>query len=341
MKTHRFGGAGRWLAALVCLATGLTIGCTSGSPGVLEGTPTGASAASAPVETRRDAASPTARPSTATWAAPIVDVFDVGGSGWAMTESGGDLWVQVDPPVDAIVRLDPETGAATLAVSAGHKPESGPEGLWVLGGGWVARIDPTSGEEDLRIPMGGGFALADGAAWLVNDAGLHRIDPMTGTVEKPVPLDSAFECANPKELAIAFESAWLSCKEGHVVRIDIATGMTTSIATGLGAHSFAVTEDGVWVTNYQANTVSRIDSATNAVTTIKDVGHGVGITTGAGWVWASTRTGIARIDPATASIVEEIHLGPGEYYELVWDEGIIWVSTRGPQVLKVDPSKAE
>ena len=339
MTTHRFGGAGRWLAALVCVTTSLTIGCTSGSPGEPEGTPTGASAASAPVETRRAAASPTARPSTSTWAAPIIEVFDVGGSGWAMTKSGGDLWVQVDPPVDAIVRLDLATGSATSAVPAGHKAESGPEGLWVLGGGWLSRIDPASGKEDLRIPMGGAFALGDGVAWLLNDGGLHRIDVATGTVGEPVPLDGAFQCANTKGLVVAFESAWLACKEGHVVRIDVATGATRSIATGVGAHSFAVTEDAVWVTNYQANTVSRIDPLTDAVTTIDGVGHGVGITTGGGSVWASTRTGIARIDPATASIVEEVHLGSGEYYELVWDEGIIWVSTRGPRVLKVDPSK--
>jgi streptogramin lyase len=257
-----------------------------------------------------------------------------------MTKSGGALWIQVDPPIDAIVRLDLATRSAMPAVSAGHKPESGPEGLWVLGGGWLARGDSDSGEEDLRIPMGGLFALAEGAGWLLNDEGLHRIDVSTGTVGEPVPLDGSSACGSPKGLAVAFSSAWLACKEGHVVRIEIATGRTITIATGVGAHTLALTEDAVWVTNYEANTVSRIDASTNDVTTIDDVGHGVGITSGGGWVWASTFTGIARIDPATATIVEEVFLGAGEYYELVWDDGIIWVSTRGNRVFKVDPYKS-
>jgi streptogramin lyase len=269
-------------------------------------------------------------------------VLDVGGAGWAMTKSGGDLWIQVDPPIDAIVRVDLATGSATPAVPAGHKPETGSEseGLWVQGGGWVIRADPASGREMLRIPMGGQFALADGAGWLLNDDGLYRIDVETGDYGDPIALDGASQCGSQKGLVVAFESAWLACKEGHVVRIDIATGETTSIATGAGAHTFAVTDDAVWVTNYEANTVSRIDAATAAVTTIDDVGHGVGITTGDGSVWASTFTGIARIDPATAEIVEEVYLGSGEYYELVWDDGIIWVSTRGNRVFKVDPYKS-
>jgi DNA-binding beta-propeller fold protein YncE len=332
---------GRRLAvlALVCLTTTLTAACTAAPPGGARGA--AAVSATPLVSPSADVrvAVPTA--SAWPWAAPIVDVLDVGGSGWAMTKSGGALWIQVDPPVDAIVRLDLETQSATPAVRAGHKPESGPEGLWVLGGGWLARIDPASGEEDLRIPMGGQFALADGAGWLLNDAGLHRIDITSGRVGEPVPLDSSFECGSAKGLAVAFESAWLACKEGHVVRIDSTTGRTTTIATGAGAHTFAVTDDAVWVTNYEANTVSRIDASTNAVTTIDDVGHGVGITTGDGSVWASTFTGIARIDPVTATIVEEVFLGSGEYYELVWDDGMIWASTRGSRVLKVDPSRME
>ena len=57
-------------------------------------------------------------------------------------------------------------------------------------------------------------------------------------------------------------------------------------------------------------------------------------------MWAATPTGIAKIDPATATIVGTIAIGLGEYYELVWDDGAIWASTRGNRVLKVDVSDA-
>jgi hypothetical protein len=317
----------------VCLAT-LTGACTAASPAAPDRTP-----AVSPTAVASPSATPRPRESDWPWADAIVDVLDVGGPGWAMTKSDGDLWIQVDPPVEAIVRVDLDTRSATPTVRAGHKPVAGPEGLWVLGGGWVARVDHETGDENLRIPMGGQFALSDGAGWLVDDDALYRIDAATGTVADAVRFDGASACGAPKGLAVAFESAWLPCKEGHVVRIDIATGRTTSIPTGAGAHTLAVTDEAVWVPNYEANTVSRIDASTNRVTTIDKVGHGVGITTGDGWVWASSLTGIAKIDPVTATIVDEVYLGAGEFYELVWDDGIIWVSTRSNRILKLDPYK--
>ena len=270
----------------------------------------------------------------------IIGNFDAGGAGWGMTKAGGALWIQVDPPVDAIVRIDAETGSAIPAVPGGHKAKSGPEGLWILGGDWLVRVDPATGKESLRVPMGGPFALGEGAVWLINDSGLHRIDPETGAVDKPIALRGESACGAMKDLAVAFESAWGACKEGHVVRIDLGTGAARTIPTAAGAHTFAVTDEGVWVTNYQAGSVSRIDAETNEVTTIAGAGSGVGITTGDGYVWAATPIGIARIDPATATIEDTIAIGLGEYYELVWDDGVIWASTRGNRVLKVDVSSS-
>ena len=60
-------------------------------------------------------------------------------------------------------------------------------------------------------------------------------------------------------------------------------------------------EHGVWVTNYQASTVSRIDPITNmVVATIDGVGSGVGIVSADRSIYVSTRgVGISRIDPAT------------------------------------------
>ncbi len=319
--------------AFVFLMAGVMTACSGAAPA----SRSGASSTAAPVETL-DATSnltPTPKPKPRS---AILESFDVGGDGWAMAEAGGALWIQVDPPVDAIVRIDTETGAATPAVPGGHKAKSGPEGLWVIGGDWLARIDPATSKESLRVPMGGRFALGDGSVWLSNDLGIHRIDPATGAVDKPIAQSDTSPCADAKDLAVAFDSAWLACKEGHVVRIDIATGEATTIPTALGANTFAVTEEAVWVTNYQAGSVSRIDPVTNEATTIPGAGSGVGITSGGGYVWAAMPHGISKIDPATASIVDTISFGLGEYYALVWDDGIIWASTRGHRVLKVDVS---
>jgi hypothetical protein len=268
----------------------------------------------------------------------IVREFDVGGDGWAMAASEGALWIQVDPPVDAIVRIDTATGLSKPAVPLGWRPKAGPEGVWVVCCDWLVRVDPATGHELLRVDMGGAFALADRAVWLFNDSGLYRIDAVTGHVGKPVGPSLSEVCESSKDLVVAFESAWLACKEGKVIRVEIPSGKVTAITTEAGTHTFAIADGSVWVTNYQAGSVSRIDPTSNKVTTITGAGSGVGITSGRGYVWAATATGIAKIDPKTNTIEDLVDLGPGEYYELVWDEGFIWVSTRGNRVLKVEPS---
>ncbi len=322
------------IRCLVFAAAAVFTACTTAPPGAGTGSsPASVESSATPHATAAATPSPTPSPKSA-----IVANFNAGGAGWAMTKAGGALWIQVDPPVDAIVRIDAETGSAVPAVPGGHEAKSGPEGLWVIGGGWLARIDPADGKETLRLPMGGRFALAEGSVWLHNELGVHRIDPETGAVGKPIPPSDSSPCADAKDLAIAFDSAWLACKEGHVVRIDIATGDATTIPTESGAHTFAVTDKAVWVSNYVADSVSRIDPVTNEATTIQGAGRGVGITSGGGHIWAATSHGIAKIDPETATIVDTIPIGLGEYYALVWDEGAIWASTRGIRVLKVDVS---
>jgi hypothetical protein len=302
------------------------------------------SAAATPVPTVRTTPGSAVELTPSTPAAPpsaIVAEFDAGGAGWAMTKAGDALWIQVDPPVDAIVRIDVATGSTAPAVPAGWKAKFGPEGLWVVCCDWLARIDPGTGEETLRIPMGGAFALADGAVWLAIDDGLYRVDASTGALAEPVGPGITAASGSSKDMVVAFDSAWLACKEGKVVRIYLSSGEALEIPTAAGAHTFTVAGGAVWVTNYQAGSVSRIDPTTNEVTTIPGAGNGVGITSGGGYVWASTPRGIAKIDPETATIVQEIELGTGQYYALVWDDGVIWASTRGSRILKIDPSMVD
>ena len=318
-----------------CLASGLIGACTSAAVG-------GAHSPS-PAATTAPTPHPTVRPSSTPRPTPtgLLGSLDAGGAGWSLAMAGGALWIQVDPPVDAIVRIDIATGSSKTAVPLGHKVKFGGEGLWALGDRWLARIDPTTGADMVRVSMDGAFALGDGAVWLFNELGLHRIDPDTGRVGTPIGPDLLTVCVAPKDLLIRFGSAWVACKEGKVVRVELSSGKVTLLPTEAGAHTLAMTDDAVWVTNYQAGSVSRIKAKSNDVTTIANVGSGVGITVGDGYVWAAAPNGIAKIDPATASIVGTVPLGPGEYYDLVWDDGVIWASTRGNQVLKVDPARAQ
>lgn len=135
---------------------------------------------------------------------------------------------------------------------------------------------------------------------------------------------------------MAFGVVWLACTEGVVVRVPLDGGKATVIPTAMGSHTFALTEDALWVTNYLAGSISRIDPATDDVSTIDGIGSSVGITAGGGYVWSADSEGIARIDPASGRIVGHLAVPPGPYYELVWDDGVIWASTRSSRLLKID-----
>jgi streptogramin lyase len=212
--------------------------------------------------------------------------------------------------------------------------------LWVSCCEGIARIDPDTGEHLVDVTMDGAFTVGDEGVWILTEAeGLQEVDPTTGDLSAGSgPFDGSLCGEGWKDLVVAFGSGWLACKIGDVVRIDIETGEANVIPTGPGAHTFLVTEDAVWVTNYQeGGSVSRLDPATGEVRTTPGAGAGIGITYGDGYIWASTGTGIAQLDPESGEILREFRLGSGWFYELVWDDGIIWASTTTNKVLKVDP----
>ncbi|MCR2764095.1 hypothetical protein NQ152_11325 [Microbacterium sp. zg.B48] len=275
-------------------------------------------------------------PSPQSPSSAILEVFDVGGPGWEMSETDDHLWVEVGSPVDGIVRVEKSSGEATPIVPDGSAVEAGAEGLWVSCCGRLAKIDPLSGAELLRVPRAGTLALGEGFAWLYGlDGTLVKVDTTTGELQQAAAIDPEL-CADPKDLLIDFGFAWLACSRGVVVRMDLAAGTSSVLPTAGGTHTFAATDEDVWVTNEQAGSVMRIDPDSAEVTEIPGVGTGVGITAGGGFVWASDADGIAKIDPETNKVIDHIDLGTDQFFELVWDDGVIWTATTTARVLKVD-----
>ena len=107
------------------------------------------------------------------------------------------------------------------------------------------------------------------------------------------------------------------------LRGDVAVGATpTHIAVGEGAY---------WITDADADTVSRIDPATSAVIQTISVGNSPsGITTGNGAVWvANSLDGtVWRIDPKTNKVVQKIDVGNGPL-GVVYAAGSVWVANTG------------
>src|SRR5262249_40679909 len=118
---------------------------------------------------------------------------------------------------------------------------------------------------------------------------------------------------------------------GHLIA-DPGVGATpTHVAFGQGAY---------WVSNADANSVSKIDPATRAVVdTIPNVGHSPsGITVGDGDVWvANSLDGtVVRIDPHTDTVAQTIDVGNGPV-GIAYGAGSIWVAnTADGTITKID-----
>jgi peptide/nickel transport system substrate-binding protein len=110
---------------------------------------------------------------------------------------------------------------------------------------------------------------------------------------------------------------------------------------GTGPSSVAVGSAGVWVTNTDDNTVSRISPTTHAVVQrIPDVGSGPeGVATGGGFVWVanSLEGTVSQIDPGTDTVVDRIRVG-NQPTSVAFGLGKVWVTNSADStVVSIDP----
>jgi len=109
--------------------------------------------------------------------------------------------------------------------------------------------------------------------------------------------------------------------------------------------AMTISAGALWVADCKAKTVNRIDIRAARVTAVIATGLAspdgeMNVVSGAGSVWvASDQTGIvARINPATNTIIASVKVEPGSCY-LTFGEGALWVVSAGSQTLqKVDPA---
>src|SRR4029078_12390664 len=76
-------------------------------------------------------------------------------------------------------------------------------------------------------------------------------------------------------------------------------------------YALAADDTTLWVTSFDHGVVMRVDTTSGKVEQTIAVPHPTGVALGGGWVWAVEHRDdkLARIDPATDKVVEEIALG--------------------------------
>ena len=195
----------------------------------------------------------------------------------------------------------------------------------------------------LRIPGFADFLALDGdGAWVTNEG---RVERLVASESKPVatvPMGSP--CG---AMAVDFGSLWVAdCKERVVVRIGLTShNVEAKVATGLadptGELSIATGAASVWILSDTSGKLARIDPATNTViATIPVAAGSFAAVFGFGSVWITTTNAgsVQRVDPGTNTVVATIPVGPTPRF-LAAGEGGVWTLNQGDgTVSRIDPA---
>ncbi len=255
---------------------------------------------------------------------------------------------------NSLAAVDARTNRLVGFVPVGARPGAiafGSGSLWVanLDDETVSRIDP-AGLQTLRtLPVGGtptGIATSADAIWVAETApgptgavSVVRIGPGFNSIGPPQHI-SQVVTGSPGAVAAEGDAVWVAPSSGLLTRLDPDTGrVVQQVDPNAGPTGIDVADGGVWVTDSEANNVTRVDP-TGLLTSIA-VGNGPsGIAVGAGAVWVadSLDGSVVRIDPVTRSVTTTIPVGPSPA-GVTFGAGSVWVADSGDGTLdRIDPA---
>jgi len=207
-----------------------------------------------------------------------------------------------------------------------------------LAGTHAVAATPT--EQRLDVPGYADFLAVDGdAVWLTNEARVERWsrDGKLATVAMSQPCGA---------MAIAAGALWVAdCKHRTLNRIDLATAtiaavVATGIASADGELNVVGGAGSIWVASEAKGAIARVDPASNSVlASIAVAPDSNYLAFGFGSLWAvsSTHDCVQKIDPATNQVVTRTPLGRQPGF-LAAGEGAVWVQEQGDgTVARIDP----
>lgn len=267
--------------------------------------------------------------------------------------SGGST-VKVAP--NSVAAINVRSNRVVGAVGVGVRPGPiafGAGSLWVANQDdqTVSRVDPRTLQTLRAISLGDpptGIATAGGGVWVVGSGptapflSVRRIDPQFDATDRSVRIGNVVP-GSPAGVAARESRLWVAPNYGELTALDATTGRVTgSLDPNAAPQGIAVGAGAVWLTDNEADTVTRVDP-TGALSALA-VGHGpTGIAVGAGAVWVAD-TGddrVVKIDPDTRSVTDTIPVGRLPTGVAV-GAGSVWVANSGDgTVTRIDPASAK
>jgi len=173
--------------------------------------------------------------------------------------------------------------------------------------------------------------------------------PATMAVTSSVTPEAAITVPKVGWLAFDGTTLWIFTGSGQTAGLDPATnavGGLTDVDTTHQGGGFAVNKRGLWLNDFDANLVYRVDPVSLKVVAKIEVGpnpEGLAVDPKDGAIWVANHRGgtVARIDPATNKVVATIAVGnPGSSgpHQLGLGLGSVWVGVPNTSsVYRIDP----
>jgi YVTN family beta-propeller protein len=257
---------------------------------------------------------------------------------------------------NAVAMIEPSSNRVIDQISVGARPQGiafGAGSLWVanLDDQTVSRIDPDTRQLLRSLSLPGsptGIAASDSAVWVVGaNAGaaavsVRRLDPQFGTVSANVSIGNVV-AGGAGSVAVSGGDVWVAPSAGLLTKLDAHTArIARFIDPNSGSNDIAIGAGAIWVTDTDANTVTRVDP-TGVVTAIP-VGHGptsIAASDNGVWVSEALDNAVARIDPATRAVLTTIPVGQ-EPTGVALGAGSVWVAnSRDGTVTRIDPASGK
>lgn len=304
--------------------------------------------------------------------------------GWRVVRTGtigvglavGDVLLASNYDVSEVYRYDRSTLESLGTIAVGERAVFPPDAQSLApgnGGVWVTlasqnaigRLDPATGEIVRRISVAGwpyDLVEHDGDLWII-DYEHNKLIRMDGRTEE---VRAEIRVERPTDVVIGEGAVWATVhvgrrdkgesivgNGGQIARIDPAANTVVALLdVGPRPYFLAVGFGAVWTGNATGASVSRIDAATNDVTTIpisQDGAFDIEVVGDSVWAivaeqhWAPPcdpdTSFFVRIDPTTNTVRERIAFPcPGS---LTVDGDGLWVSgvgEDGPVVTLFEPT---
>jgi YVTN family beta-propeller protein len=269
----------------------------------------------------------------------------------AVRRSGpGMTVVRVAP--NSVAAIDPHANRVVASIPVGARPDAiafGSGSLWVanVDDQTVSRIDPGSMRTLRTLSLADpptGLAADANAIWVVESdptasrVSLNSVDPRFDDVRLTKRLGNIVP-GGPGTVATQGDTLWVAPSSGLLAHLDPATRKVVGrVDPNSGPTAIAAGDGAVWVTDSEANNVTRVDP-TGLLTPIA-VGNGptgIGVSDGGVWVADSLDNAVVRIDPNGRSVTTTIPVGrlPAG---IAVGAGSVWVANSGDGTIdRIDP----